>query len=108
MEEISQGEKAFIEKWSITRKTWSWGQNFKKTFLYIALPLIFMIDVFNFLAIGDISYAYISFQHFFQLVLNILLYGVLLTFIYNLLYWNRNEVRYKFIMRKHSQKRRKE
>jgi len=96
---MTSSEEKFIAYWEEKRKTWSWPENFKKGALYIAWPVVVLIDLINFFIIGDISYAFISLPHLFYLLFNLLWAGVLTGFAYGLYNWNINEIRYTRLMR---------
>lgn len=93
-------EKKFIDYWSVARKNWNWGKNFKKTVLQLVLPLVLLVDVINFFIVGDVSYGFISLKHFWRLGLNFVILSVLIGFTYNLVIWNTNEMRYWSIMKR--------
>jgi len=97
---MTSSEKEFIEYWETERKTWSWAKKFKKGALYIAWPIVIMIDLINFFIIGDISYAFISLSHLFYLLFNLLWAGVLAGFAYGFYSWNVNEIKYSRLIRK--------
>lgn len=97
---MTSSEKKFIAYWEEKRKTWSWGKNFRKGALYIAWPIVIMIDLINFFIIGDINYAFISLSHVFYLLFDLLWTGVLAGFAYGLYNWNVNEIKYGRLIKK--------
>ena len=88
-----------MEYWKKERKSWNWGKVFKKGVLQFAWPVIILIDLVNFFIIGDLNYAFISFDHLFYLIKKLLVFGALLGFAYGFFDWNGNERRYKRLTR---------
>ncbi|HEY0669586.1 MAG TPA: hypothetical protein VGD22_15495 [Sphingobacteriaceae bacterium] len=97
---MTNRDKRFFKHWGIARKKWKWGENFKRTALYFVLPLILLIDTINFFIIGDAKYAYISFEHMWNMITNFATFSVIIGFVYNLFIWNINEMRYWEIARR--------
>ncbi|HEY1025828.1 MAG TPA: hypothetical protein VGE26_11730 [Sphingobacteriaceae bacterium] len=101
---MSPGEKRFTDYWGIARKNWNWGKKFKKTALHLVLPLVVLVDFINFFIIGDLSYGFISLEHLWRLGLNSIVFSILIGFVYNLIVWNTNEMRYWSIMKREERK----
>ena len=94
-------DRKFVEYWQTARKDWNWGKTFKNGVLYFALPIVILIDLVNFFIIGDVNYAFLSFNHFYHLLKNFLPTALFIGFAYGLYDWNSKEQKYWRILKKH-------
>lgn len=97
-------EEKFVAYWTERRKIWSWTTHAKRMFLNVVLPLSTLIDLVNYFIIGDTAYAFFTFTHLFNFVLNMLMLSVLIILGTGFASWNYNEGKYWEILRKNSKK----
>ncbi|WP_293300841.1 hypothetical protein [Pedobacter sp. UBA4863] len=97
-------EKQFVNYWSEKRKQWRWKKHSYRTFITVVLPIAILIDLVNYFIIGDTTYDFFSFGHFFVFLLNLIVLSILIILGSGLINWNYNESKYWNILRKSTNK----
>ena len=93
-------EENYVNYWSLARKKWSWSKKFMTAVQNFAVPFVILIHLTNFFIIGDVSYAFLSFRHLLQFLINLLFASIFSGFAYGFYHWNINERKYRKILKK--------
>jgi len=102
---MTESEIEFIKAWEIRRKKWKWSRVLFKISLFLALPLVVLIDLVNFFIVGDVLYPFFSFSHLLQIIQNLIIFSLILGIGFGAFTWYSNEIKFQKLKNKEAKEK---
>lgn len=102
---MTKQEEVFLQEWDIKRRKWKWGKVFLNGVIYIALPLVIIIDFVNFFIVGDVAFGFFSLFHLWELIQTFLIFSLIIGTVYGAYAWYSNELKFQSLKRQESKEK---